>query len=981
MKRHLTFVLLVTLCMAACPLCFGSLGAVTTYADTTYSTINQDISAKTSNERIIVEEFGNPDANHQITVQENVKGVTLELNLYNWNVNWDSSGTEHSCIYLKRGSEATVIINGDLTMKGGHHRGAGADKGYAAIAVNKDAALTLIVRGNVAAYGGDGGENRGAAAIGGGDDEDSGTMNIIVEDGGELYCEGADGAAAIGGGDGYSANKPINITTEGNGKLTAKATSRNGAGGGAGIGGGDGGSTNNTIDIEMSGSSTVNAEGINGGAGVGAGRGRGCGKISVRMSIDGDGNIPCLDAKGGDGGAGIGGGSGGSTGDISISGGGNIIATGGFSAADIGGGSGASCGKIAIMGDGNQQTVTPSDIREGNLEDNSFALSIMARTSQDNKSSHEYSSPNIGGKTTGDITVENADIYFTYPAYAEMYGASIGCGRDGKVGNITVRNSRLLQDSLRYGDYICYGAMVGEGAGGAVSTIDLDTVWCHGRTVGGNIWSSSGDIETININNSYVYAEAIDATYYADEVVKPYYLSPIAGIGSGYGRSVKGIFITDSEIHASGKNGGAGIGGSGVPEVIKKNYTTRTGDITISGSEIDAAGDLGGAGIGSGICNSSGGSIFIRNSEVSATGGENGAGIGNGWGTPQDSGKQIYIDSSKVTAAGGKYAAGIGGCNNDKYGKGGDISNILISGDSVVEASGGEEAAGIGGGSQGKLNGCTFELTEELSGSDPLYYVKATGNAGAAGIGSGASNTEDASKAADASNITVKSGYIYAKGGEDKEITVGNSAFWIGTGAGIGGGGRGGLKNFTMTGGVVKAEYAGCTVIQGHEAQTREACGIGHGGGYAPWATTSPDCSNIVISGGTVDGTVCTDAQKYASYKSAVKTAKARTVTLKSAKAKKGRKALLYFRNTKGVSGYQIFWSTSSKFSKKTVKSKEFKRSAVTKSNISKTISKLRSGKTYYFKIRTYTDVRNPLTGKNEKVYGKWSKVKKARIK
>ena len=70
-------------------------------------------------------------------------------------------------------------------------------------------------------------------------------------------------------------------------------------------------------------------------------------------------------------------------------------------------------------------------------------------------------------------------------------------------------------------------------------------------------------------------------------------------------------------------------------------------------------------------------------------------------------------------------------------------------------------------------------------------------------------------------------------------------------------------------------------------------------------------------------------------------------------------------------------YSTSRKFTKKTTKMATIKSCKT----IRKTVTKLKTGKKYYFKIRPYTNVNNPLTDNTEKVYGKWSKVKSCKAK
>ena len=92
---------------------------------------------------------------------------------------------------------------------------------------------------------------------------------------------------------------------------------------------------------------------------------------------------------------------------------------------------------------------------------------------------------------------------------------------------------------------------------------------------------------------------------------------------------------------------------------------------------------------------------------------------------------------------------------------------------------------------------------------------------------------------------------------------------------------------------------------------------------------------------------------------------------LTSVKAKKGRKAKIRWKKSKKVSGYQIRYSTDKKF-KKAVKKVNIGRASVT----SKTIRKLKKGKTYYVQIRAVHKVKNT-AGKKKTIYGKWSAAKK----
>lgn len=92
-----------------------------------------------------------------------------------------------------------------------------------------------------------------------------------------------------------------------------------------------------------------------------------------------------------------------------------------------------------------------------------------------------------------------------------------------------------------------------------------------------------------------------------------------------------------------------------------------------------------------------------------------------------------------------------------------------------------------------------------------------------------------------------------------------------------------------------------------------------------------------------------------------------------SVKSKKKKQITVSWKNNiKNVTGYEIQYSTSKKFTKKTTKTV----TAKGKKAKSKTISKLKSKKTYYVRIRAY---KNQSHG--EKFYGKYSKTLKIKVK
>ena len=87
--------------------------------------------------------------------------------------------------------------------------------------------------------------------------------------------------------------------------------------------------------------------------------------------------------------------------------------------------------------------------------------------------------------------------------------------------------------------------------------------------------------------------------------------------------------------------------------------------------------------------------------------------------------------------------------------------------------------------------------------------------------------------------------------------------------------------------------------------------------------------------------------------------------SIKWAKNVKRGKIKLKLNKVAGAKGYQIRYATN----------KKFKKAVIRNSRLSYTIRKLKKGKTYYVEARAYVK-----SGKN-KVYGKWSKAKKVKIK
>lgn len=105
---------------------------------------------------------------------------------------------------------------------------------------------------------------------------------------------------------------------------------------------------------------------------------------------------------------------------------------------------------------------------------------------------------------------------------------------------------------------------------------------------------------------------------------------------------------------------------------------------------------------------------------------------------------------------------------------------------------------------------------------------------------------------------------------------------------------------------------------------------------------------------------------KYSGFVTKNFTIKPKATAIKSLKAGDNSVVAKWNKKTAQVTGYQIRYSTSSKFTKGATKS------VLVKSNktVNKTIKKLKDKKTYYVQIRTYKNVNGT------KVYSDWSKTK-----
>ena len=83
---------------------------------------------------------------------------------------------------------------------------------------------------------------------------------------------------------------------------------------------------------------------------------------------------------------------------------------------------------------------------------------------------------------------------------------------------------------------------------------------------------------------------------------------------------------------------------------------------------------------------------------------------------------------------------------------------------------------------------------------------------------------------------------------------------------------------------------------------------------------------------------------------------------------KNPKKITIKWKKVKGVKGYQVQYALDKDFTE-SVKTKSLSKTSLT-------VKKLKKKKTYYVRVRSYVKDSN-----NKKVYSKWSKAKKVKIK
>ena len=130
---------------------------------------------------------------------------------------------------------------------------------------------------------------------------------------------------------------------------------------------------------------------------------------------------------------------------------------------------------------------------------------------------------------------------------------------------------------------------------------------------------------------------------------------------------------------------------------------------------------------------------------------------------------------------------------------------------------------------------------------------------------------------------------------------------------------------------------------------------------YQAKTNTNTNTNSQTSSSGTANA-----GKKQSTSSKTVKVKAPSKVKLTSAKNGKGKKLTVKWKKVTGAKGYQLQYAMNKKFKKK--KSVQTKKTKYT-------IKKLKKKKTYYIRVRAYK-----MNGK-KKVYGKWSTVKKVKIK
>jgi LPXTG-motif cell wall-anchored protein len=499
-----------------------------------------------------------------------------------------------------------------------------------------------------------------------------------------------------------------------------------------------GSGANLTITAASTGSLTAKAKRFGAGIGAGGTAGAACGNITI--------NGGTIVAASGTVGAGIGAGDGTSCGNITITGG-DVTATGG---AAVGAGIGSSnsvgtnastCGNITITS-GKVKAISGAEgagIGSGSSDPGLGSVSATCGDIKIINGDVEASAGNTGagigaghGSPCGSITIEGGTVTATGASSA---GAGIGAGADDGAG----KAAPCANISISGGDITAtgggsYGAGIGGGYKSPSGNIAISngTIEASGGAGiggagigGGSFESPSGTIE--------ITGGKIEATGGREG----------AGIGGGDEASPSpSITISGSDITAlGGTNHGAGIGGgetnSGIGTIIGTIFSS--GPITISNSQVVATARGGGAGIGGGSAPSLGplpsssGDITINGGTITATGGPTGGG-GIGGGISYSSSGSITINGGTITAEGGTGGGagiGAGGVDNGSINDPSVSGAIVINGGTITAGHTSSNSKDIGKGSTYSSSGAVFidggsvwaslESTPTNSGGSAVY--------------------------------------------------------------------------------------------------------------------------------------------------------------------------------------------------------------------------------------------------------------------
>ncbi len=500
-----------------------------------------------------------------------------------------------------------------------------------------------------------------------------------------------------------------------------------------------------------------------------------------------------------------------------------------------------------------------------------------------------------------------------------------------------------------------------------------------------------------------------------------------AGIGGAHDTDFSGaIIIDDGYVISKGSEGGAGIGTGRYGDCLG-NITIRNGEVYATGSDHENGGN-GAAGIGSGVYSDMKSEVNIHGGNIHAEGGLKAAGIGAG--AHGNAGEAtINISGGYVQVKGQQHAAGIGGgCENafPVY-TGGEGATVNITGGTVNITSGwcaighgyDDEVMGtltiadhmkVYAGNDGtnyerdgkpftadeRVDACQYRrnaFITECDHPDHVYTFDETGHTQSCKYCKTTFQTE-AHDLKDVEGTAIEATCAqmgrsadqkceicgYAKAGQDTEYSDHDWGEWEVT-----------QEATTQSDGLLTRV---CKVDPSH-TETRVIPKIEPADGGTAYGIVLQYIMNLIdrlpenyaqVAKAQVERAVIlyntlsekakgliTDAEREKLQNAINYLAEVKETAYSSLKMKAGRTALLTWTKTPDADGYQLWYKTKGDKAKKLMFDNAQK--------VKTTITNLKAGKTYTFKIRPYTEVEDLSTGKIAKVFGKWSKAKKARVK